>query len=251
MTRKKVQPYRKAVSGPNASRRYTYRPPAAGFIAPSSPYASAPSSESTPPTVQTTSAGPACPPAWRSTPPGTRKMPDPITVPITMRIRSRRPRTRSSARAVLFTPRRHDVVHARVGDHLPEVLVQVAADAERDVGHRERLRRDHDFSSRGQRRRVERLELLLRVREAFVQVVDDLGLVGYGAQLPDLFAAAEIRAFRAERGRDEVVALQRGQHQHLGHRPDTLHRPPGVLVLRERLREADELRVQRLEIVDE
>ena len=29
------------------------------------------------------------------------------------------------------------------GDHLPEVFVQIAADAERDVGHRERVRRDH------------------------------------------------------------------------------------------------------------
>ena len=110
-------------AGPYASRRYTYRPPAAGFIAPSSPYASAPSSERAPPTTQTTSAGPACPPAWRKTPPGTRKMPEPITVPITMRIRSRSPRTRSRARGVLLTPRRNDVVHARVGDHLAEVLV--------------------------------------------------------------------------------------------------------------------------------
>src|SRR3954470_7159338 len=214
MTRKNVQPYRKAVSGPNASRRYTYRPPAAGFIAPSSPYASAPSSERTPPTVQTTSAGPACPPAWRSTPPGTRKMPDPITVPMTMRIRSRRPRTRSSARAVLLTPRRHDVVHARVGDHLAEVLVQVAADAERDVGHRDRIGRDHDLAPRRQRRRVQRLELLFRVREALVQMLDHLRLVGQHAQFAGLLAGAEIRAFRAERGRDEVVAFHRRQHQH-------------------------------------
>src|SRR5213078_2602309 len=110
--------------------------------------------ESAPPPTQTSSAGPACPPACRSTPPGTRKMPDPITVPITMRIRSRRPRTRSRASAVLLTPRRDDVVHARVGDQLPEVLVQIAADAERDVGHRERVRRDHDLAPRGQRRRI-------------------------------------------------------------------------------------------------
>ena len=41
------------------------------------------------------------PPACRSTPPGTRKMPEPITVPITMSVRSRRPRTRARAR-VLF-----------------------------------------------------------------------------------------------------------------------------------------------------
>src|SRR4051812_2685599 len=174
MTRKKVQPYRKAVSGPNASRRYTYRPPAAGFIAPSSPYASAPSSERTPPATQTTSAGPACPPAWRSTPPGTRKMPDPITVPITMRIRSRSPRTRSSAPRILLTPRRHDVVHARVGDHLPEVLVQVAADAERDVGHRERVGRDHDLAPRRQRRRIQRGQRRLGVRESLVDVLDHL-----------------------------------------------------------------------------
>src|SRR5437773_789020 len=56
--------------------------------------------------IQTRSAGPACPPACRKTPPGTRKMPEPLTVPTTIRIRSRRPRTRVSAR---FDKRRYDI----------------------------------------------------------------------------------------------------------------------------------------------
>ena len=71
------------------------------------------------------------------------------------------------------------------------------------------------------------------------------------AQLAHLLAAAEIGVLGAERAGDERIALERREHQHFGHRPDTVHRTPGVLVLRERLGEADELAAQRFEIVDE
>ena len=82
----------------------------------------------------------------------------------------------------LLAPGRNDVIHARVGNHLAEVLVQIAADAERAVGERQ-IAPTMILRLAGQRGGVERLELLLRVREALVQVVDDLRLVGQRAQL--------------------------------------------------------------------
>src|SRR2546425_6628082 len=66
-------------------------------MAPSSPNVSAPSSASTLPTTQTSSATPRSLPDCRNTAPGTRKMPEPIVVPTTMSTRSRRPRTRRSS----------------------------------------------------------------------------------------------------------------------------------------------------------
>src|SRR5439155_1702166 len=50
-------------------------------MAPSSPNVSAPSSASTLPRSQTSSATPRSPPDWRSTAPGTVKIPEPIVVP--------------------------------------------------------------------------------------------------------------------------------------------------------------------------
>src|SRR3954465_2441871 len=44
-----VHPVRKAASGPNASRRYTYSPPECGRAAASSAYALAPATASAPP----------------------------------------------------------------------------------------------------------------------------------------------------------------------------------------------------------
>src|SRR6058998_102804 len=67
-------------------------------MAPSSPNVSAPSSASTLPRSQTSSATPRSPPDWRSTAPGTVKIPEPIVVPTTMRTRSRSVRTRASSR---------------------------------------------------------------------------------------------------------------------------------------------------------
>src|SRR5690242_1923756 len=72
-------------------------------MAPSSPNVSAPSRASTLPTTQTTSATPRSLPDWRSTAPGTVKMPEPIVVPTTMRTRSRSVRTRASSRALPAT----------------------------------------------------------------------------------------------------------------------------------------------------
>src|SRR5258706_11503630 len=80
----------------------------------------------------------------------------------------------------LFAPGRNDVVRSRVGDHLAEVLVQIAADAEGDVGHAEVA--PHHLAFTGERGRIERLELFFRMGEALVQVLDDLRLVGEGAQ---------------------------------------------------------------------
>src|SRR5882724_11608186 len=65
-------------------------------MAPSSPNVSAPSSASTLPRSQTSSATPRSPPDWRSTAPGTVKIPEPIVVPTTMRTRSRSVSTRAS-----------------------------------------------------------------------------------------------------------------------------------------------------------
>src|SRR6266581_3255481 len=67
-------------------------------MAPSSPNVSAPSSASTLPRSQTSSATPRSPPDWRSTAPGTVKIPEPIVTPTTMRTRSRSVRTRASSR---------------------------------------------------------------------------------------------------------------------------------------------------------
>src|SRR5262245_37321191 len=64
-------------------------------MAPSSAYVSAPSSESTPPSTHTESASPALPPAACSVSAGTRKMPEPITVPIVIMTMSRRPSVRA------------------------------------------------------------------------------------------------------------------------------------------------------------
>src|SRR5213078_2611402 len=67
-------------------------------MAPSSPNVSAPSSASTLPRSQTSSATPRSPPDWRSTAPGTVKIPEPIVTPTTMRTKTRSVRTRASSR---------------------------------------------------------------------------------------------------------------------------------------------------------
>src|SRR6185437_7194544 len=51
---------------------------------------------------QTRSAGPTSPPVCCSTVAGTMKIPEPMTVPMTMKINSRRPRTRSSVRFMMI-----------------------------------------------------------------------------------------------------------------------------------------------------
>jgi len=57
-----------------------------------------------PATNQTSSAGPSAPPVCRSTVEGTMKMPDPITVPITMSSRSVKPSVRASVGGMFAFP---------------------------------------------------------------------------------------------------------------------------------------------------
>src|SRR5438874_170421 len=90
MTRKSVQPYRNPHSGENASRRYTYWPPAFGIIAASSPYESAAVSVSNPVTIQTTSNHPGDP-TWRAMIDETMKIPEPIIDPATSMVESNKP----------------------------------------------------------------------------------------------------------------------------------------------------------------
>ena len=90
-----VQPVRNAASGPNASRRYTYSPPARGRSADSSAYAIAPANASAPPRNHIHSiadgAGTSC-----ATMIGTKKMPPPMTFDTTIAAASNGPSRRSS-----------------------------------------------------------------------------------------------------------------------------------------------------------
>ena len=88
ITKNSVQPNRNAGIRPKQSRIKTYKPPALGIMALSSPKVSAPISESTPPTTHAPIANGTELPTERSTTPGTRKMPDPITTPTTRKNKS-------------------------------------------------------------------------------------------------------------------------------------------------------------------
>ena len=89
-----VQPVRNPASGPYASRRYTYSPPAFGRSAASSAYAIAPANDSAPPTSQISrklrASGRSC-----ATMMGTKKIPPPMTFETTMAAASSGPRRRS------------------------------------------------------------------------------------------------------------------------------------------------------------
>src|SRR5436309_10098352 len=80
MTAKFAQPYKKAHTVPYASRRYAYCPPASGYAAASSAIDSAPSSDTIPPTTQT-SVMSAVPWTAAATVAGTMKIADAIIVP--------------------------------------------------------------------------------------------------------------------------------------------------------------------------
>src|ERR1700735_3518948 len=86
-TVKSDHPHRKPASGPYASRRNTYCPPVDGNAAPSSAPARAPTNESAPANPQTAiiigTDG-----TLRATRFGTRKIPPPIMIPITIAIES-------------------------------------------------------------------------------------------------------------------------------------------------------------------
>src|SRR6476659_3941059 len=90
-----VHPVRNAASGPNASRKYTYSPPARGRSAESSAYAIAPAKASAPPSnqIQRIAAGL---PTICATMIGTKKMPPPMTFEMTIAAASMGPSRRSS-----------------------------------------------------------------------------------------------------------------------------------------------------------
>src|SRR5213594_1224163 len=108
-------------------------------MAPSSPNVSAPSSASTLPTTQTSSATPRSLPDCRNTAPGTRKMPEPIVVPTTMSTRSRSVRTRRSSAGTCNSVRTTSSAEPRLCggegvDQAGEVLFGFRSDGER-VAH--------------------------------------------------------------------------------------------------------------------
>src|SRR5256885_13189936 len=78
-----TQPTTKPARGPNASRTYTYFPPAAGWRVASSAKQSAPSSARAPPAIHATKVSEGRP-SCAATSPGVRKMPDPTMMPTTM-----------------------------------------------------------------------------------------------------------------------------------------------------------------------
>src|SRR3712207_5887620 len=71
-------------------------PPASGRIAPSSAYVSAPKKERSPPAAHTPSASNVLDPDSASTSPGTRKMPEPMTMPMAAKARWGVPSMRAS-----------------------------------------------------------------------------------------------------------------------------------------------------------
>src|ERR1019366_6475271 len=97
-----IHPRRNAGSGPNASRTYTYPPPACGSIAPSSAYVSAPASATTPPSVHTPSTHGALGRA-RAVSAGVKKIPLPMIPPTTSSAAEKSPSSlRSPASGVRF-----------------------------------------------------------------------------------------------------------------------------------------------------
>src|SRR6476469_1821631 len=74
-------------------------PPASGRMAPSSAYVSAPKKERSPPTIQTLNDAIGLVPVLARTRPGTRKIPEPMTMPIAASARSAVPRRRGSGAA--------------------------------------------------------------------------------------------------------------------------------------------------------
>src|SRR4051794_55213 len=89
-----VQPVKNAAAGPNASRRYTYSPPAFGRSAASSAYDIAPANASTPPASHAPIMRPGCGTSV-ATMAGVRKMPLPMTFETMMAAASSVPSRRS------------------------------------------------------------------------------------------------------------------------------------------------------------
>src|SRR5437016_4248499 len=84
-----TQPTTNPARGPNASRTYTYLPPAWGWRVASSAKHSAPRNASAPPSTHATNVSQGRP-SWPATRPGVRKIPDPTMMPTTMARPSKR-----------------------------------------------------------------------------------------------------------------------------------------------------------------
>src|SRR5262245_15287467 len=95
LTRRNVQPKRKAMRRPYVSRRNTYCPPACGNNVASSAIDSAPHRQTTPPSTQTARIAGA-EPASAAIELGTRKIPLPIISPMTTAVALEAPRRRGS-----------------------------------------------------------------------------------------------------------------------------------------------------------
>src|SRR6266498_1186908 len=89
------QPTTNPMRRPNASRAYTYLPPAWGWRVASSAKHNAPASASTPPSSQATNVSQGRP-SCRATNPGVRKIPEPIMMPTTI---TRQSKKRSDCRS--------------------------------------------------------------------------------------------------------------------------------------------------------
>src|SRR5437867_4788932 len=150
-----------------------------------------------------------------------------------------------------LAPRRLDAVHARVGDELAEVLVEVAGHAERRLD--DRAVASPELLRAGDLCRIDRRERLFRVRESLLQMLEHLLLGGHRLELLKGLAAAadEWRWRRTVRHRREHVELTRDVHERLAHGSDACRRPPGVLVSGKCLSEREELALQRVEIANE
>src|SRR6266516_782995 len=91
-----IHPTTKPAPGPNASRAYTYLPPALGWRVASSAKISAPRNAIAPPAAQATKVNQGRPSCW-ATSPGVRKIPVPTMMPTTMARPSQKPSDRLSS----------------------------------------------------------------------------------------------------------------------------------------------------------
>src|SRR6266566_9385509 len=91
-----IHPTTNPARGPNASRAYTYLPPALGWRVASSAKISAPRNAIAPPAAQATNVSHGRPSCW-ATSPGVRKIPVPTMIPTTMARPSQKPSDRLSS----------------------------------------------------------------------------------------------------------------------------------------------------------
>src|SRR5437879_1565501 len=91
-----IHPTTNPARGPNASRAYTYLPPALGWRVASSAKIRAPMNATAPPAAQETKVRAGRPSRW-ATSPGVRKIPEPTMMPTTMASPSQKPSDRLSS----------------------------------------------------------------------------------------------------------------------------------------------------------